>query len=179
MAYSVTKCDVGGSTANGYHYEYLCESADDIANLPTGASSTEISRPAPGSLAFIESDSTARYILKISREWSEYPMSSGGGGGTEAFVVTYTMDQQTMTVTCDKTFNEIMDGAATGAPVVVLVVSGDITAQAQISTPMDDDAWLYAYFVSFSQADSARFMYIQHSYTEEFTVGQLVLTASE
>lgn len=70
MAYSVTKCDVGGSTANGYHYEYLCESADDIAGLPTGASSTEISKPAPGSLALIETDASV-YVLKCSREWAK------------------------------------------------------------------------------------------------------------
>ena len=78
MAFTVTKCDVGGSTANGYHYEYLCESADDIATLPTGADSTEISKPAPGSLALLE-DGTV-YLLKNNREWSEFSMAGGGGG---------------------------------------------------------------------------------------------------
>ena len=119
MAYTVTKCDVGGSTANGYHYEYLCESADDIADLPTGADSTEISKPAPGSLALLE-DGTV-YILKNNREWSEFSMAGGGGGSTGGggmLVVTATYDENTDITTFNKTWQEIAD-----APLAVIVLS--------------------------------------------------------
>lgn len=127
MAFSVTKCDVGGSTASGYHYEYLCESADDIADLPTGASSTEISRPAPGSLAYIESDSSARYILKNSREWGEYPMAGGGGStGGGVFIVTATFDEEAGTLTLDKTWLEIATAMSAGKIALLLDV-GDLS----------------------------------------------------
>lgn len=124
MAYSVTKCDVGGSTASGYHYEYLCESADDISDLPTGASSTEISRPAPGSLAFVETDSSARYILKNSREWGEYPMAGGGGGGTGGGVmyVSAIYDEVTNVESLDKTAQEIIN-CVNGQGIVAIVTS--------------------------------------------------------
>lgn len=68
MAYSIIKTEQGANAGNGYYTEYLCESADDIATLPT---EVENGGPRPGSLAFIESDSGARYILKINREWGD------------------------------------------------------------------------------------------------------------
>ena len=79
MAYSIIKTEQGANAGNGYYTEYLCESADDIATLPT---EVENGGPRPGSLAYIEDDSSARYILKISKEWGEYPMAGGGGGGS-------------------------------------------------------------------------------------------------
>lgn len=138
MAFSVTKCDVGGSTANGYHYEFLCESADDISDLPTGASSTEISRPAPGSLAYIESDSSARYILKINREWGEYPMAGGGGStGGGVFIVTETLDEEAGTLTLDKTWLEIATAMSAGK-IAILLDAGDLAdggaVYAQVAT---------------------------------------------
>ena len=35
MAYSIIKTEQGANAGNGYYTEYLCESADDIATLPT------------------------------------------------------------------------------------------------------------------------------------------------
>lgn len=83
MAYSIIKTEQGANAGNGYYTEYLCESAEDIATLPT---EVENGGPRPGSLAFIEDDSSARYILKISKEWGEYPMAGGGGGGDDGIV---------------------------------------------------------------------------------------------
>lgn len=118
MAFTVTKCDVGGSTANGYHYEYLCESADDIANLPTGADSTEISKPAPGSLALLE-DGTV-YILKNNREWSEFSMAGGGGGSTGGGVFVVHMTSSGESSVLDKTAGEIVEAVLSDKAVVVV-----------------------------------------------------------
>lgn len=76
MAYSVIKTEQGANGGNGYYTEYLCESVDDIATLPT---EVEYGGPRPGSLALIETDGTV-YILTNAREWSEFSMAGGGGG---------------------------------------------------------------------------------------------------
>jgi len=68
MAYSVIRCINDGDSNNGCYYEYLCESADDIEDLPTGVNSTDPLRPRQGSKALIETDA-AVYILKVARAW--------------------------------------------------------------------------------------------------------------
>ena len=107
MAYSVIKAGDCGDSSIGYYYEYLCESDADIANLPTTAAG---GGPRPGSLAYIESDSSARYILKINREWGEYPMASGGGGGNSGDVLTIKVSELA-TPSADGTESNYVHGA--------------------------------------------------------------------
>lgn len=67
MAYTVIRAENGGDASQGYYYEYLCASADDVANLPTEATN---GGPRPGSLALIETDASV-YILKTDRTWEK------------------------------------------------------------------------------------------------------------
>lgn len=145
MAYTVIKCEVGGSTSQGYYYEYLCESADDVANLPTGADSADITRPAPGSLALIEGDLSI-YMLTINREWSEVMSGSGGGGGggtgSGVLAITGTIDGQN--VVLDKTWQQIFDHCASGGLAVVYQVVGTDLAQTMpVSTVQDEGGGTY------------------------------------
>lgn len=126
MAYKIMKREPGFDPTNGYYTEYLCESADDIATLPT---EVENGGPRPGSLAFIESDSGARYILKINREWGEYPMSNGGGGSTGSGVLSIGMTVGEEYATLDKTWQEIFNHCSAGGFAVVVFAESDLSVQ--------------------------------------------------
>jgi len=65
MAYKIIKKEPGFDPTNGDYIEYLCESADDIDDLPTSSAD---GGPRPGSLALIETDA-AVYILKVAGSW--------------------------------------------------------------------------------------------------------------
>ena len=126
MAFSVIRAENGGDATQGFYYEYLCESADDVANLPTTA---ENGGPRPGSLAYIESDSAARYILKIGREWGEYPMASGGGGGNSGIMmVDAVYNDDTGYYDLSQTCGTIVTALKNKTPVFVNDYYGDITA---------------------------------------------------
>lgn len=56
-------------SVNGAYVEYLCDTADDIASLPTAGGSSGVR---PGSLALCMADADdkkALYILTSNREW--------------------------------------------------------------------------------------------------------------
>lgn len=118
MAYSVIKTEQGANGGNGYYTEYLCESVDDIATLPT---EVEYGGPRPGSLALLE-DGTI-YILTNAREWSEFNMSGGGGsGGTGGnLVVGYELDETEQYMTLDKTAGEIIEAIRAGRTVLLIL----------------------------------------------------------
>lgn len=65
MAYKIMKREPGFDPTNGDYIEYLCESADDIEDLPTSPAN---GGPRWGSLALIETNA-AVYILKVARAW--------------------------------------------------------------------------------------------------------------
>ena len=114
MAYTVIKTEQGANAGNGYYTEYLCESVDDIATLPT---EVENGGPRPGSLALLE-DGTV-YLLKNNREWSEFSMAGGGGstgGGYDAIIRLDTQDTgSTWTGTVESgTFEAIQAKAEAG-----------------------------------------------------------------
>lgn len=138
MAFTVIKCEVGGSTSQGYYYEYLCESADDVATLPTGADSADITRPAPGSLALIEGDLSI-YMLTINREWSEVMSGTGGGGGggTGSGVLAITATSDGQNAVLDKTWQQIFDHCASGGLAVVYQLIGEESVNTMLVSLVD------------------------------------------
>lgn len=68
----------------GVYTEFVCSSASDIANLPTGAESAVLDRPRPGSIAVVPSADgrgMSTYVLSNGHTWV-LSTGSGGGGGT-------------------------------------------------------------------------------------------------
>ena len=56
----------------GVYTEYVCSSAADVENLPTGANSEAVDRPRPGSTAVVPSTdggAASVYVLSNERTW--------------------------------------------------------------------------------------------------------------
>jgi len=148
MAYTVIRAENGGDASQGYYYEYLCASADDVADLPTEATN---GGPRPGSLAYIESDSSARYILKVEREWGEYPMASGGGGGNSGILW---VTEDTNTGELDTTWQTIHDAIVAGQLVFIKYV--DVTEVSQViicAAAQDNEATKFDLYINFNYTD--------------------------
>lgn len=144
MAYTVIKTEQGANAGNGYYTEYLCESVDDIATLPT---EVENGGPRPGSLALLE-DGTV-YLLKNNREWSEFSMAGGGGGGSTGggvMSIRATVDGQS--VTLDKTWQQIYDHIAAGGFAVTYLTTPEVgiaqTMPITLAEYSDDTYYVYA-----------------------------------
>lgn len=57
---------------HGIYTEYVCTSAADVVNLPTGANSEAEDRPRPGSTAVVPSTdggAASVYVLSNERTW--------------------------------------------------------------------------------------------------------------
>ena len=57
---------------HGVYTEYVCSSAADVENLPTGANSEAVDRPRPGSTAVVPSTdggAASVYVLSNERTW--------------------------------------------------------------------------------------------------------------
>ena len=117
MAWTIMRSDdsrYDEGSENGIYYEYLCESADDVASLPTGADSSDEMPPRPGSVALIEEDSSI-YILKNDRTWGEIMSGNGGGGsGGGVLVVHVTWDDGSHHATLDAKADDIITAMKAG-----------------------------------------------------------------
>lgn len=63
---------------HGVYTEYVCSSAADVENLPTGANSEAVDRPRPGSTAVVPStDGGAASVYVLSNERTWVPLIEG------------------------------------------------------------------------------------------------------
>ena len=69
--FSLLKIGGTGYTVDneGFYHEYVCDSASDIANLPTGQDMARSKgKPRPGSTAIVSANSDI-YMLTNARSW--------------------------------------------------------------------------------------------------------------
>lgn len=60
------------SDGNGIYTEFVCSSAADVANLPTGKNSDKEDKPRPGSTAVVPGENggaASVYMLSNERSW--------------------------------------------------------------------------------------------------------------
>lgn len=103
---SIKLVDNGGSVVEKERKEYVLQTYDDLANIPTD-------NLLIGSIAWIIS--TKKYYMWDSLTWVEQGNGSGGGGGgVEDFNITLTFNSDTELYDFDKTWKEVKDAFDAG-----------------------------------------------------------------
>lgn len=72
MSWSVTMVDGTLRSTKGNYMEFYCDSASDVADLPTGGSEdTNVNVPKVGSLALVNGETPSIYVLKGDHVWGK------------------------------------------------------------------------------------------------------------